>query len=105
MGSHRAWFGGRLAGVDDAFAGAEDAVPDCDSEVVRRSAALVALHPDEATEAVVDAALALRKPFLVVPCCVFARLFPHRQLADGRQVNTLSDFLEFLKAKHPAIRQ
>jgi hypothetical protein len=35
----------------------------------RRSAALVALHPDEATEAVVDAALALRKPFLVVPCC------------------------------------
>ena len=34
MGSHRAWFGGRLAGVDDAFAGAEDAVPDCDSEVV-----------------------------------------------------------------------
>ena len=35
------------------------------------SAALVALHPDEATEAVVDAALALRKPFLVVPCCAF----------------------------------
>ena len=34
MGSHRAWFGGRLPGVDDAFAGAEDAVPDCDSEVV-----------------------------------------------------------------------
>ena len=35
----------------------------------RRSSALLALHPDEATEAVVDAALALQKPFLVVPCC------------------------------------
>ena len=32
MASHRAWFGGRLCGVDDAFAGAEDVVPDCDSD-------------------------------------------------------------------------
>ena len=36
MFSSRAWFGGRLVGSDDAFAGAEDAVPNClvDSEMV-----------------------------------------------------------------------
>ncbi len=38
------------------------------------------LHPDQATDAILDAALALGKPFAVVPCCVFARLFPHRTL-------------------------
>eukprot|EP00438_Fugacium_kawagutii_P000957 Skav224468 [mRNA] locus=scaffold1302:448917:449285:- [translate_table: standard] len=82
-------------------------VPDCstESELVQQSSALVALHPDEATEQVVDAALKLQKPFLVVPCCVFARLFPLRRLADGRQVTNLPDFLDFLQAKHPAIRR
>ena len=37
---------------------------------------LVGLHPDEATEAIVDCALANRKPFAVVPCCVFPRCPP-----------------------------
>ena len=45
-----------------------------------RCALVVGLHPDEATDAIVDAALAAGKPFAVVPCCVFPSLFPHRRL-------------------------
>jgi hypothetical protein len=40
----------------------------------------VALHPDEATEACVRFAITNRKPFAVVPCCVFSRLFPYRRV-------------------------
>jgi hypothetical protein len=41
---------------------------------------IVGLHPDQATDAIVDAALAFQKPFAVVPCCVFPYLFTHRRL-------------------------
>jgi len=66
---------------------------------------LVGLHPDQATEAVVDAALRLGKPMAVVPCCVFAGMFPHRRLGGdpGRPVRTYADLCEYLAAKHPAI--
>jgi hypothetical protein len=40
---------------------------------------IVSLHPDEATDSIVDIAIELRIPFCIVPCCVFARLFSHRQ--------------------------
>ena len=39
---------------------------------VRAASALVAMHPDQATDSVFETALALGKPFAVVPCCVFA---------------------------------
>ena len=50
------------------------------SGVVRHCLALVGMHPDEATEAIVDAALALQRPFAVLPCCVLPQLFPDRRL-------------------------
>ena len=49
-------------------------------EAWERCDVVVGLHPDEATDAIVDAALAARKPFAVVPCCVFPSAFPHRRL-------------------------
>jgi hypothetical protein len=36
---------------------------------------LVGMHPDEATEIIIDTALKFNKPFAVVPCCVMSRLF------------------------------
>ncbi|GIM13121.1 hypothetical protein Vretimale_16270 [Volvox reticuliferus] len=41
---------------------------------------VVGLHPDQATEAILDFALECGKPFALVPCCVFPRLFPNRRL-------------------------
>lgn len=41
---------------------------------------VVGMHPDEATEPLVDFAIQLKKPWAVVPCCVFAHRFPGRTL-------------------------
>jgi hypothetical protein len=144
--THRSWFGLIPDGVDvhDRHPGLvrEDAshgpawlsllssspprLPVCDDshDLIVGCSALVALHPDEATDAVVDAAVALRKPFCVVPCCVFSRLFPNRRVLDrpclrgnelgadedrvlggGRPVHTRDDLLEYLSEKHPSIRR
>ena len=48
-------------------------------DAIARCDVLVGMHPDQATEPVVDAAIALGKPFAVVPCCVFPELFPDRR--------------------------
>jgi hypothetical protein len=48
----------------------------------------------QATELIVDAALKYGRPFAVVPCCVFPRLFPHRP-----QVRTTADFCDYLLRK------
>ncbi|PSC69351.1 zinc finger domain containing [Micractinium conductrix] len=61
------------------------------------------MHPDGATEFIVDLALALDKPFVVVPCCVFGHEFPRRQLG-GAAVTQYEQYLAFLQAKHPSIR-
>ena len=47
---------------------------------LRHCSVLIAMHPDQATEYVVSCALALGKPWAIVPCCVFARSFPDRRL-------------------------
>ena len=68
------------------------------------ASALVGMHPDQATEPIVDVALRLGRPFAVVPCCVFAREFP-RQLPDGTWVTTYAQLLDYLQAKAPGIRR
>eukprot|EP00877_Chromochloris_zofingiensis_P003199 jgi/Chrzof1/12880/Cz07g10210.t1 len=64
--------------------------------------AVVGMHPDQAAEPIVDLAMALRKPFAVVPCCVYTADFPGRRLADGREVRSYEDLIEYLVAKDPA---
>ena len=44
---------------------------------------IIGMHPDQATESIVDMALKYRKPFAVVPCCVFSHENPHRRLKDN----------------------
>lgn len=71
----------------------------------RACAAIVGLHPDQATDAIVEVALALRRPFAVLPCCVYAQQHPHRRRpGDGGPVESYEDLLAYLKAKHPDIR-
>ncbi|CAK4206323.1 unnamed protein product [Aphanomyces euteiches] len=82
--------------LDDALARSPQVFGEC--------SLVVGMHPDEATEAIVDAALALNKPFAVVPCCVMSRLFPNRTLADGTPVATYDVFVRYLQAKDPAIQ-
>jgi len=49
-------------------------------DAVKNASLLLGLHADGATEAIVDAALLYRKPFVVVPCCVFPNLFHQRYI-------------------------
>lgn len=53
-----------------------------DREVI--SELLIGMHPDQATESIVDMALKYQKPFAIVPCCVFAQENPHRRLKDKK---------------------
>jgi hypothetical protein len=45
---------------------------------------IVGMHSDSATECIIDVALQLNKPFIVVPCCVFPNFFPDRYVAMPR---------------------
>ena len=70
---------------------------------VKSASLIIGMHADGATEAIVDAALKYRKPFVVVPCCVFPRLFNQRYLMknDGTRVQVRSheQFCEYLLQK------
>ena len=52
-------------------------------QAVRGCSLVVGFHPDEATDAIVDVAIAEGKPFAVVPCCVFWRRFGKRRVLAG----------------------
>ena len=68
--------------------------------LIRDCSAVVGLHPDQATGAIVDCGLVLNKPWAVVPCCVFPSLFPGRlRPGDGTQVRTTEALVEHLMAR------
>lgn len=60
---------------------------------------LIGMHPDQATEPIVNGALQAEKPYAVVPCCVFASLAPERRTPDGEPVVNTKQFIEYLGAK------
>jgi len=68
--------------------------------LLRGVSLVVGFHPDEATEPIVDFALAAGLPVAVVPCCVCARAAPAPRLAaDGAPVHSVAQFVAFLEAK------
>jgi hypothetical protein len=75
------------------------------STLLSTASALVGMHPDEATEPIIDAALRHGRPFAVVPCCVFARALPKVMPGGRGSVQTYEQLLEYLQAKHPAIQR
>jgi hypothetical protein len=107
----RAWFASKPDGINESFRNADAAsdVPVCDEthDLLTRCGAIVALHPDEATDDIVDTAVKQKKPFVVIPCCVFARLFPNRRNPNNKDstVSTYEDLLVFLAAKHKDIKR
>ena len=72
-------------------------------DLVHGASVIVGLHPDEATNAIVNVSLELRRPFAVVPCCVFARGYP-RKLRSGRAVTNTAELLVWLIERCPRTR-
>jgi hypothetical protein len=111
-GTMRAWFGAPPDGVDGTFRQPDkpsEELPVCavDHPLLSTCSAIIALHPDEATDAIVDTAVAKRIPFVIVPCCVFFRLFPNRRKPGSKAepVSTHADLLEYLMAKDESIQR
>jgi hypothetical protein len=73
------------------------------SELILSSSVLIGVHPDEATEAIIDAAIYFRIPFAIVPCCLHSSAYPSRKTVDGRIVNSYELFIEYLMSKHRLI--
>lgn len=68
------------------------------------SSLLLGLHPDQALDPILRLAGALRKPFAVVPCCVYARDFPQRRLRGGAAVRSYEQLLQWV-AQWPGVRR
>ena len=92
--------------------------PNLYKELFVDSSILIGLHPDQATEIIVDIALKLNKPFAIIPCCVFANDFPHRKLKRKKtgnvennteyeeiQVSSYEQFIEYLCEKDKNIQK
>ena len=79
-------------------------------DLLDASSVVVGLHPDEATGAIVEGACLVGKPWAVVPCCVFSKLFPERTLppsAEGgtrRVVGSTTDLTEWILREYPTSR-
>ncbi len=92
------------------------------SSVVKNADLVVGMHPDQAVDAIVDAALYQNISFFVVPCCTYSREFPHRKVCvpvstDGegsngfafqrtiKLVTTYEELVNYLQAKSPDIKR
>lgn len=75
---------------------------------------LLGLHPDEPTEDILDAALEHNLSVAIIPCCVYADLFPSRMIKrsssddEGKHVEVpvrnYSDFLQYLLDKDESLK-
>jgi hypothetical protein len=71
------------------------------SAITQQCSLIVGMHPDQAVDAIVDAALALQISFFVIPCCIYSAEFPHRRTPSGSPVKNYDDLLDYLQAKSP----
>lgn len=103
----------RHSHIHDVFSRAAVGASERMLELVQGCSLIVGLHPDQATDSIVEVAIEFGKPFAVVPCCVFPKLFPHRRIVcdavssdDGdicktRPVLNRADLCEYFRAKCP----
>jgi len=66
---------------------------------------VLGLHPDGATDAIVDFALAKGKPFAILPCCVYNKHFTSRKTVGGGPVRNHAELVDYLQAKHESIQR
>lgn len=75
------------------------------SAITKQANLIVGMHPDQAVDTIVDAALALDISFFVVPCCTYSQEFPHRRLENGKSVTKYEELLEYLQNKSSDIQR
>ena len=76
---------------DEDFAASE-----IGNHLLRDCVAVVGMHPDEATDAIIQLAMRYDKPWMICPCCVFPRTFK-RILPDGQAVKTYDELCKYIR--------
>ena len=69
-------------------------MPSAVAQVLQDCSVVLGLHPDGATDAIVEFALQHSKPFAVLPCCVYRKTFTHRRLPNGEPVRNYDDLVD-----------
>ena len=72
--------------------------------LLRNCSCIIGLHPDHATEAIVDFAIKLNKPFAIIPCCTCSKQFPNRLRPNKEKVKNYEGLIEHLLLKHEEIK-
>ncbi len=72
-----------------------------DKDLIARSSLIIGMHPDEATDFIIDVAMRNFKKFAVVPCCVFPKIFTERFLTNGEFVSDYPKYIKFIQEKVP----
>ena len=73
------------------------------AEAIRHCSIVVGMHPDSATEPIIDLSQRLGIPFALLPCCVMPSLFPHRRQKSNSEmpVRSYRTFCQYLLDKAP----
>jgi len=73
------------------------------AERIRQCSIVVGMHPDQATEPIVDLSQRLEVPFALLPCCVMPSLFPCRRQRSNSDmpVRSYRTFCRYLLDKAP----
>jgi len=72
-----------------------------DKDLISRSSLIIGMHPDEATDYIIDIAAKNNKKFAVVPFCVFPKIFTGRFLKNGEFVSDYPKYIKFIQEKVP----
>ena len=72
-----------------------------DVDLINKSSLIIGMHPDEATDFIIDIAMKNNKSFAVVPCCVFPKIFVNRFLKNGEFVSDYPKYIKFIEEKIP----
>lgn len=76
------------------------------ADMIRDCSIIIGMHPDQATEAIIDTSNRLGVPFALLPCCVMPSLFPwRRQKSSGDPVRSYQAFCQYLLDKAPDKKQ
>lgn len=68
-------------------------------ELVSKASLFIGIHPDQATVPIVDMAIKMRKPFAVIPCCVFSQENQSRKLKSGDLVMSTDQLIQYICEK------
>lgn len=71
--------------------------------LLKNCSLIAGMHPDQATDPIIELAKYLEVPFAFLPCCVMPSLFPHR-MYQGQPVRSYRTYCDYLQTKQEGIQ-